>query len=308
MYSMFIAEDADWKQPISGTSTLADMVKENALNTVVNVKISKQQANDRGLALTEEDQADITEQLSNLKEQIGEDGLKAIGASDAVLTQYITDAKLSEKLYDDITKDFTLDAEEFEAYFQDYLTSNEQTLVTVDADYIHTDTLEEAQAAQTGLDAGEDFIEAIKAYSIDYDAETEYASVTVSTALFPQDVVDAAFALSAGSVSDIIETEGYGCYILRINSITEPDVEELRPTQEETYITQQKQEMFSTEMQRWSGAAKIDPNTVLYSRLFIPGVNPKATPTPIQDPTIDIGAEESGAAGEDTDATEAPAN
>lgn len=269
-----------WGYDTGDSQTFESQAKSSALNTATSMKISKQKAAELNLQLTDEDNAKIETSLEETKTALGEEGMKLIGASDNDLRNILTEQIIADKLYEELTKGFEMSEDEFEVYFQNYLETNHQTLTQIDADYIHTATLEEANEAMSKINAGNDFIEVLKATSTDYDPEQDYASITVSTSILPQEAVDAAFSVSAGQVTPVVETESQGCYIIRVNSITEPNAEELRPEQQETYIKEMKQEIFDSQFKVWTDASDIDVNAEVYTTTTIKSISPKTTPAP----------------------------
>ncbi|MDR2904086.1 MAG: SurA N-terminal domain-containing protein, partial [Clostridiales bacterium] len=275
-----------WDYDMGGQGTMEDSAKSNAYTTAVQTKIMKQQAGKSGIALSEEDNTQIDTGITETKTALGDEAIRLIGLNDAILKEIITDQILSDKLYEDITKDVVVNPEEFETYFQDYMTQNYNALTQIDADVIHTNTAEEAAMAKAEIDGGADFIEVLKRTSLDYDNTAEYTSAQLTASdLYPQDLISEVLLMLPGDVSEVIESvETTSFYVVRLNNIVEPDEAQLRPIQEETYLNQQKQTLFQTQMTTWEGESDIKPNQDLLAVLSIAAISPPATPVPSATP------------------------
>ncbi len=293
MYEMYFGAN-NWSQSY-GESTLGQTVMDSVINLVVSNKISAAKAKEMGLTLDDTDREKAQTALNDMKTYYDDATFKYIKATDAQILQYIEQDIMSEKVYNEVTKDYVVDEADFDTVFTKYIEDNYESLVKTDVDFVVIDDLEEAQEFINKVKAGEDFNKLAVTYKSDFDEREELISAELNTGNFPEEVVTAGKAMELDAVSDpIVTTDTIGTeryYVLKISGITPPDEEALRTEQRESYISGKKNEIYKAEHELWSKEYedKIKFNTALAQTIPIKGAtykeveqteNPEATDTP----------------------------
>jgi len=112
-----IGEEDIWETKFDGKPA-EEVAKERALDSIKSIKLQVQEAKKMKLALTDEEKEQIKTRASILKSEIGEEEVKNMGISNATLEKIAEENIISQKLYEAITKDFVVDQEEFEEFFE----------------------------------------------------------------------------------------------------------------------------------------------------------------------------------------------
>ncbi len=278
MYESMYGGDSIWYNAETGSSAeMVGNVKNSVMNQLVNLTLTRQQAPKRNIVLSETDNKDIEDAIAKIKETYTEEERKSIGADDNVIRQAALDQKYYQLVYDSIVGEYEYKEDDFNTFFEGYMTENIVSLTSMDADIITLTTQEQADSVYQMLNGGADFIEMLKLYSTNYDATAEYASTTISGGNTATEIADEAFITPEGKYSAPFVVadpnggpESYA--IVRVNSKTSPDQEEVKTQQKETYIENNKSALFQTALETWTAEAKIQPNAELYTVIKIQGV------------------------------------
>jgi foldase protein PrsA len=303
-YEMYYGSES-WDVSI-GDQTLGQSVINNAADNIVYTKLCLEHAKQLKLTLDDDDRAKAADSLAQLKTYYDDATIKYIGASDSTLRGFIESNILANKVYEYYTKDYVINDADFDAYFDDYYNTNIQSLVKVTADYIVTDTIEKAAEVIERMKSGEDLNSLVAEYSLDAEDRPEPESVEVTTSQFPAAVVDAAYSMRQDEITQepiaVLPAEDdeetlAAYYVLSITGVIPPDMDELRNTQTDTYINDQKQAIFKETYSVWDAEKIIKVNSVGISAIPIKGVTYKddeisvETEEPETEPTLEPAGE-----------------
>ncbi len=216
--------DYDWSQEADGV-TLADKIKEDALNDAINEVLLIQKGAEKGVALTEEEVAQIDSQIAGISSAYGEEGftLRARTMGISSPKQY---AKMYHKVMaaqtvqDNITANpsnyYPEDTSVLNEYVQPDKASVKHILISTEAADGAEVNVEEKRALTDQvlqrLQNGEDFDALFEEFNEDPGATTE--GYTFSSGEMVAEFENASFALGIGELSGVVETE-YGFHIIK---------------------------------------------------------------------------------------------
>lgn len=271
----------------STTTTYGDYFKSQAKDALVKMALMRQHAAEYGVALTEEDQAAITEAAAKF---IADNGsvAKWIGADQASVENLLSLYKYQNDMYDPMIADVDRNVSDEEAaqstiiyakltgtmpddfdgtedeYAESVRTDMQKLLDEVlampaeEAETEGTDT-EEADAEES-----EEITVADKAAS-DKDEITELAAginesiSVVSTSYGADSTLDEALLTAANSLSDgevfngLIETDN-GTYIVKMEAVFDPEATE---SEKESIISERETERYTELLDSWVAEAQV---------------------------------------------------
>jgi len=238
--------------------------------------------------------------LDAFVENVSVDLLEYIGMSNSKLLKFFEADMMREVLYNDVTKDYVVDEADFETVYQEYITTNKQTLETRNVNYVVTDTLEDAETVEEKFKGGADIYALIKEYSTDYVApeanedgteaeDTRMSPASVAeTPYLTEEQISAVYEMSAGDMaiytyvpaetetdedseaSNTADTESDEItdtfvetpkYIfVYVDNVPETDYDAIREEQRESYISGKKEEIYSAYFEEVQDAADIQTN------------------------------------------------
>src|SRR6056297_708471 len=198
------------------------------LDQLITQKLLAQEAESRGIELTEEEQTEIfNEQLEGIKQQnnmndeqleqtLQQQGIESIDAYKQRFFEINKESLIINKLQETVMGEAEVTEEEMQSYY-DENTSQFEVQEQVQASHILLEDEETAQEVLTELENGADFAELAKEYSTGPSAEDGGSLGFVSKDQnIAQGFKDALFKLEVGSVSDVVETQ-YGFHIIKVS-------------------------------------------------------------------------------------------
>ena len=249
-----LLEDADWEADLGGT-TAAEYVKNDALQAVTYLAVVSNKAQEYGITLTEEEQADLDSQMSQMEESLAGTGatlqmaLEAQGISEEGFRRLTEqNVYLVQDLYSKLNEDGELEPtdEAMDAFLEDQgiyrvkhilLSTRRETGETDEYGYpVYEDFSEEetaqvqqeAQALVDDLRAADDlealFDQRMNERSDDTRDESGnllYTEYTASSGQMVPEFEEASLALEVGELSEPVKSD-YGYHIiLRLDADTE---------------------------------------------------------------------------------------
>lgn len=113
LYASFLGEDDFWKKEYEPSVTMADQMKQFALDNAIKYEILYKMAEKEGYSLTEEELLICEDQAMDIEKTIPENELQALGLTDELIKEIQKKISLSTKYYEDYL--LTLSADEKEA-------------------------------------------------------------------------------------------------------------------------------------------------------------------------------------------------
>lgn len=171
-----------------------------------------------GITVSEEE---VDERLAELKQQFFEgdeakyqEELKALGTTEDALRDQLRSSLLSQRLYDEITKDITVTDEEVRSYYDEHLEEFTQPETRALA-HILVKTEAEARALLEQLRDGADFAKLAKEKSLDAQSAKDGGKLPVqSKDAWVEPFAEAAWALETGELSEPVKSQ-FGWHIIK---------------------------------------------------------------------------------------------
>ncbi|MGM0446480.1 MAG: peptidylprolyl isomerase [Bacillota bacterium] len=244
------------------------------LDQLITEKLLAQEAESRGIELSEEEQTEIfNQQLEGIKEQnnlddeqleqtLQQQGIESIDAYKQRFFEANKDRLIINKLQETVMGDVEVTEEEMESYYEEN-TSEFEVQEQVEASHILLEDEETAQEVLTELNNGADFAELAKEYSTGPSAEDGgslgYVSKDQNIA---EGFKDALFELEVGTVSDVVETQ-YGFHIIKVSDKREAGTrtyDEVKDQIKEQLTNQKGQNIWDQFVRELRDEAQIENN------------------------------------------------
>ncbi len=220
-------DEFDWNAPaFDGEMSYIDYAKGMAVQNLIPIYALVSEGEERGIALDEEDEKQITEGLEKLKAQYGDDFESALIQSGYSSEEILVDMQrlqmLMNKVYEDATKDLSkyVSSDELAKAEEQEKVTVKHILIAFDEEGLGDQSDEKKAAAKKEaeevlkkLEEGQDFDKLLEEHNDDPGATAEgYTFADDGTMV--QQFTDAAFALKVGETSGLVETS-YGYHIIR---------------------------------------------------------------------------------------------
>lgn len=259
-----------WETDFDGVSA-QEVAKQNAVNSLVLVKTAVSQAPSLNITLSEEENKSLDEKAKQYQEKMKKE--THIELSTAEAKKIVRESIIQAKVYDYVTKGFEMSDADFESYFNEYYENNKKDLNTVKVRYIFKsigneenseNITNEANALYERALLGEDFAKLQKENSDSKDTEV----YDVKSLNLGSEFEEAAYNLKQGEISEVIYTE-QGFYIIKAESITAPNIDELKAEVRNSYEAQKKQDIYQAQLSKWSENVDIDKNDKVCNEIDI---------------------------------------
>ncbi|MBR1623519.1 MAG: peptidyl-prolyl cis-trans isomerase [Pseudobutyrivibrio sp.] len=240
-----------WKSDMSGTgSTLEDDTKDGVLEDLEEQYLAKKHAGDYGVELTEEQNTAIAEAAAQFIADNDEESLDVMGATEEYVKQYLEDRTYYSLVSAAAKEASDADISDEDCWMRTFT-------------YVVFDTTGTTDENGTLVEYTEDEVKDLEnqaktlATAADFDATVEDLGVSASTysylkgeeedSTMDMTIIEAAEKLSEGDVSDVIEIDGVGYYVIRLDSDHDEDASQSKRESLQT-------EAFNTLMDSWKEA------------------------------------------------------
>jgi len=264
-------------------ATYEDMIREDIIRSFENLFIMAQQADTYGVALSEEDHAKIDEVVNTFVAANTPENLQLVSGEAEYVRAYLEIVKITRMMdplmregVDTNVPDDMARQKAMEWVFFPFTTPDETgTNVPMteeqrdEARAMATQFRSDVVAADNDMYAPEIVSNTPDGEST-ADPESDVFTVQVRNATFdetsrvvPVEVINAAWAMNAGEVSDVLEHEG-GLYVVKLTSELDREATDAKA---QSIIDERKQEQFDAKLTEWRDAAVIDRNDRLWNRI-----------------------------------------
>ena len=209
----------DWDQKTDTGKTLAEDVKEEALENAIAEILTTQKGKENGVEISAEEQTQYDQAVDSFIEQSGEE--QFVLTANAMAISSAEDYKklysrmmLVQKVQDDIQKNpdkYITDKETLKKYKSDKKVTVQHVLIMNDSQK-QADPKAAINEVLERARAGEDFYQLMQEFNED-TGETE-AGYTFGPGEMVKEFEDAAFALDYDQISDVVESE-YGYHVIK---------------------------------------------------------------------------------------------
>jgi parvulin-like peptidyl-prolyl isomerase len=247
--------DGIWNADILGNGeTFGAMIKDEVMNQITELKIIRDKAEELGITLTEEEQAEADSYAKEHFEGLTEEDKSRYLVTEELLRQVYEDNLLAGKVFENITIDVDTNVPDQDAK---QITVQDILIYSVDFDENGNKVERSAQEKEDAYEKVQNLLEQAKETD-DFNAlaqansEAETIEYTFGRGQAPKEYSktfeQAAFQLKTGQVSDIITTD-YGWHIIYCVSDYNEDATIQR---KENIIEERRSDMFSELYKEWS--------------------------------------------------------
>ena len=276
-----------WDTDFEG-KTAEEVAKDRTLNTIASVKFATQKAKELDLQLTPQEEETAKIEAENITTDIGQKQLEKMGTTESKIFKIMEDKAFYTKVFDELTKNFTLNEEELDYYYNQQKISllefrikdiilkthelSDNKLIAL-PESVQVEAKQKAEMALERAKMGENFDELVREYTQDQIGKQnngEYRFQIGEMKDQPQ-LEETALRLEPGEISDIIETP-FGYHIIKLEERIEPDtqkLEQLRSQLQEYITTMKKLDIFNQEFEKWRNKAVIQKNDAVWNEIRI---------------------------------------
>ena len=187
-----------WSQQIDG-KTFEEYVKDQIKVKLIRVRCMNAMAKEKGIVLGREEKDGVKKAAEKYYNALTEEQRSRYNITEDKLNQMFTEFAIAQKLYNDQTS--LMDIE---------ISADDSRVINIQ--YIVTDSKDEIEKAYAELKEGNSFFAIAKKYNSDGEYEYELRRGEMDSKF-----EEAAYALSTGEMSNIVEAEGK-YYIIRCTS------------------------------------------------------------------------------------------
>ena len=205
-----------------GDESLEEYIKTITLNELVTVACMTQLAEEKGLALTEEDEANVTKAAGAYYDSLTEADRSYLGVSEQDLTEYYRHYALAQKVYQFLTSEINGEVSDDEARVMEVM-------------QIYVTSATDAATVASKLENGEDFASVANVYN-----ELPNIQATICRDDLPEEAETVAFQLDNNEISDAIEVENGYYFIKCLDKYNE----ELTEANKVTIVEKREKEAF----------------------------------------------------------------
>lgn len=229
-----------------GENSLEEEIKEKVKNQMIELTAIAQMAEENKTQLTEEEESLLKQAASEYVNSLEEEEKNAIGATEETVYDFYKKMYLSDKYYELKTSENEKEISDEEAKVIEvmyiYFKTGEKDIYGNVQPYEESKKAEVLATAQSVLEQvrqGADFQSLAGVYSDD----TEYRS-TFGRGVMEEAFEQAAFSLSSGETSELVQTES-GYYIIKcVDDYLETSTEENKQNMKEKYKAEQFKEIY----------------------------------------------------------------
>lgn len=264
-----------WDYDLGG-QTFGEMAKQEIMNMITQTKVIAGKAGEYNVVLTDEEKNAIVENAATLLANITDEEKALYGFEKEVIEGFYTDNKTFERVYEAATMDVDTvvsneEAKQIKVWHLLVLTqkNNEDGTSTPFTEEEKQEAFEKVSKFYEEAKTTEDFKAFAEANT--GDSGVEY---TFGKGEMVPEFEKAAFALKAGELSEIVETE-YGYHIIYCVSDFEEDATLAK--KEEIIVARQEAE-FGKLYEAWATDSKIEVNEELWETVQLKNSSAQETP------------------------------
>jgi foldase protein PrsA len=283
-----------WSEDLMGSgNTLEEDVKDQVMDDMEEAYLCAQHASDYDIELTEDEKAAIEEAAKKFMEANSDEAIEQVGATEDYVIEFLTNETITKKVQAQVEESAEVEVTDEEAAQKAYSYVYFATTTTDSTTYTQTDMTDEekanvlaqatAVAAADDLESGaeaqgtsvstgnygsvelsnaEQYKEYSAALEEDSDAADDYEDAVVNYSGLDYSVLEALEGMSVGETSDVIEVEGDGYYVVRLDSTYD---EEATATEKETLLTERQEQAYDDLLKEWKDATDWDVNDTYWS-------------------------------------------
>lgn len=255
-----------WTRDMSGQgSTFEDETKTGILNDIEEQYLCKAHAADYQVALSDEDNKAISEAVDKFYQDNSKETLEVMGATKELVKEYLENRTIVSRVQSAIKEEANIQVSDDECWQRSFSYVLFSTASTTD------DAGNEIPASDADIKEQKEAAKALSEAE-DFDAAAEESELSVATysytkgesedSSFDMAVIKSAEKLKEGEVSSVIEVEGTGYYVIRLDADHDAEASEskrdsIKSTKENEYYDEvltgwQDATTFTVDEKQWS--------------------------------------------------------
>lgn len=270
IYMQYMGEEY-WNKSMTGTDTVLETWKENAIEQAHELYTLKAHMSDYDVEITDEEKENIEKAAATFIDDNSNEALSEMGATKEIVEEYLELSLIKTKMYEAIVKNADSDVSDEEANMSAYTivkldysgyydsnyqfvsyTEEEAAQIKEQAESVLTavgegDTLEDAAAAVSATATTGTYATYVDSNTSENDEGDSADDSVYTTNNLEQAVVEALNTLSEGACSELIETES-SYYIVRLDKRTD---EEATKTNKETVQGNKEDKYYNSIISGW---------------------------------------------------------
>lgn len=258
-----------WASEVSEGMTYEDSVKESIMESLQNLYLIRQHAEEYGVELTEEDQEAIEKAVEVFGEDNALEDKELISGEDAYVKEFLELMTIEQKMIEPMQDGYDANVSDKEAA-QKKMSYVYFSFNTTDADGNSVEMTDDEKAELKTK--AENFAAALKndsamtmdALSVEYEVEVSTATFDAESTAPNADLIAAVDAFAAeGEVTDVIETES-GYYVGQLTSLFD---EEATATEKASIIEERKNTQYTELLESWKEEAEVTVNDEVWEKV-----------------------------------------
>ena len=259
------AEDM-WNQEYEGETT-EQTTKDGLLESLQNMYLISQHAEEYGVSLTEEEQDAISEAAAQFDEDNTDEAKEAVSGYKKDIEKYLELVTIQSKMDSPMREGVDEEVSDEEAaqkamnyVFFSYTTTDESGNSAELSDDEKTALQTTAQNLSERVKAGEDMADVAEESS----ATVQEATFDGESTTYDADLIAAADALEeVGDVTDVIETDS-GLYVAQLTSLLDRDATDAR---KDEIVEERRQEQYDSLLEEWRDATEISVDEKVWNKI-----------------------------------------
>ena len=295
-----------WSQDAGDGKTYEESMKDSILESLENMYIISQHAQDYEVTLSEDEQKAIEDVAAKFSDDNTEDAKEIVSGYQKHIEKFLElstiqnkmDSKMREGVDEEVSDEEAAQKSMDYVYFS--YTSTDDSGNSTELTDEEKETLKtSAQSLADRVKGGEDLAAAAGELGVEVQTATFDSESTTPN----ENLVAAADALAAeGDVTDVVETDS-GLYVARLTSLLDREATDQEKT---NIIEQRKQDQYDSLLEEWRDAADIQVNEKIWKKVDFDDIG--VTIITSEEETSGDGTTEDGSAeegSEDTAGTDA---
>lgn len=261
--------DKLWDYPLGESETIGDQAKQEIVNMITQLKVICATARNQDIKLTADEIDEALQHAEELMSNASEEDRKEYSLNVQEISEIYQENALANKMFYIATNDADTNVSDEEArqvslqYLEVMTSGTDRNGIEISMDEdTRSKALERAKQLKREAEAAEDFLEFAEKNT---DAPQTELIIGKETDKLEEKVVEAAFSMTAGQISDVIEgTDGY--YI--VYCVDEED-EDATYQRKEEIIEERQTAMFMKKYADWMKDKKVDINQSFWNEFSI---------------------------------------
>lgn len=249
-YTAYFGKDV-WKSDMSGNGvTMETNLKTDIINSMETMYVLDAHKDEYGVALTDEEKSTIKETASRFMEENSKDAVKALGASEEIIEEYLSLMTVQNKMYKAMIADADTNVSDEEANTgaYSYVTVSKTTYTDDEGKTAqYTEEEQKALAGKMEKFAAEASKESLETAAEAYDYTVEQGTFKKDDTSLNGAVLDALQSLKEGETSKVIDADT-SYYVVRLDAKTDAEATEKN---RQDIITQRQKDLYNEILTGW---------------------------------------------------------